>query len=773
MNITLPHFSPEELQSMSDDSLLALVTSLEDLLPRTVVDECIRRGDALVPALRAHLEDEQNWCEEADPGDWWALLHAIMILGAIPGRAASEALLSGFRRMEAHPDDTLWDWVAGYWPALFANKRELTVDALRAIALDTRQNWYCRIQALECVLAAAHAAGHDALEAALDWIAELTRDENEDFDFRSSAANILLDFPRERHRRHLEALGSRMEKMNRFGAAFHRDDVIKTFKENRDQPEWERFSDPWEFYDEQAIRDRQARWAREAAEEAASQEAVRASASWQSQTRQPQLRDAPKIGRNEPCPCGSGKKYKKCCLAKAQEKPAELNWHRLRRVIDGLPQQMIAFSEDHYGPQALEAAWTVFVDNPARPFLPDDPLIPVFMPWFLYYWKPSLAPGPATALSTAADQPPAAAFLASAASRRLDPLARDYVENALQAPFSFYDVKSSRPGQSLTLHDVLTGETLEVLEHSASQTLRPGDILLAQPVRVKDITVLECCGPVAIPPRHKKKLVELRKRWREEYGALDRHTLASLALDILHCYQALVAELTLDTMPELQNTDGEALRPQELVFEIPSPQAAFDALWPLSLQEGPQSLLQDAEYDEAGALHKVVFPWLKEGNARHKSWRNTILGNIRIKGTRLTIEVNSDERAARMREEVEKRLGDQARYRGTVLHSVEKMLADGAARGGKDQAPEPLPPELQEKLLEITEAHWNDWIHEKIPALGDMTPLEAAKDPEGRELLEALLLEIQRKRLPQLPDYDPVPRLRARLGLEKGEDTGA
>jgi preprotein translocase subunit SecA len=23
-----------------------------------------------------------------------------------------------------------------------------------------------------------------------------------------------------------------------------------------------------------------------------------------------------KIGRNEPCPCGSGKKYKKCCMKK-------------------------------------------------------------------------------------------------------------------------------------------------------------------------------------------------------------------------------------------------------------------------------------------------------------------------------------------------------------------------------------------------------------------------------------------------------------------------
>jgi preprotein translocase subunit SecA len=28
-------------------------------------------------------------------------------------------------------------------------------------------------------------------------------------------------------------------------------------------------------------------------------------------------RSGQKIGRNDPCPCGSGKKYKKCCLAKA------------------------------------------------------------------------------------------------------------------------------------------------------------------------------------------------------------------------------------------------------------------------------------------------------------------------------------------------------------------------------------------------------------------------------------------------------------------------
>ncbi|MBQ7225236.1 MAG: SEC-C domain-containing protein [Clostridia bacterium] len=32
------------------------------------------------------------------------------------------------------------------------------------------------------------------------------------------------------------------------------------------------------------------------------------------QVKQP-VRAEQKVGRNEPCPCGSGKKYKKCCGA--------------------------------------------------------------------------------------------------------------------------------------------------------------------------------------------------------------------------------------------------------------------------------------------------------------------------------------------------------------------------------------------------------------------------------------------------------------------------
>ena len=29
--------------------------------------------------------------------------------------------------------------------------------------------------------------------------------------------------------------------------------------------------------------------------------------------KQPVVNQEPRVGRNEPCPCGSGKKYKQCC----------------------------------------------------------------------------------------------------------------------------------------------------------------------------------------------------------------------------------------------------------------------------------------------------------------------------------------------------------------------------------------------------------------------------------------------------------------------------
>ncbi len=39
----------------------------------------------------------------------------------------------------------------------------------------------------------------------------------------------------------------------------------------------------------------------------------------------PIVRSDPKVGRNDPCPCGSGKKFKKCCMNRLQDEP-KIEW---------------------------------------------------------------------------------------------------------------------------------------------------------------------------------------------------------------------------------------------------------------------------------------------------------------------------------------------------------------------------------------------------------------------------------------------------------------
>ena len=46
------------------------------------------------------------------------------------------------------------------------------------------------------------------------------------------------------------------------------------------------------------------------------------------------MKNGTKIGRNDPCPCGSGKKYKKCCMGRQTEKPVDIRkWYKQKYNI--------------------------------------------------------------------------------------------------------------------------------------------------------------------------------------------------------------------------------------------------------------------------------------------------------------------------------------------------------------------------------------------------------------------------------------------------------
>ena len=317
----LPAYAGGILAAYSTDQLLELLAHDEDRVPRNVIDECARRGDAMVAALRSLLDQGSGWEDENTAGQWWRLLHAAMILGLIPTEAAGLLLVQYMRRMSEQDDDALQDWLSVHWPALFGNKPASLMSALRTLCEDRNFDFYIRACATDALVAMAQRTDSATLDDMLTHLAATARDETEDWDYRLLTANTLLDFPRPQYRELLETLAKQQP---RIGAFFHQDNVEKSYAEAKDKPNRGRhYKEPWAFYEPQAITARQERWAeedREAMERAARGEPEDTDDEDYEFT-EPYVRDLPKIGRNDPCPCGSGKKFKKCCLPKYENLP--------------------------------------------------------------------------------------------------------------------------------------------------------------------------------------------------------------------------------------------------------------------------------------------------------------------------------------------------------------------------------------------------------------------------------------------------------------------
>lgn len=91
-----------------------------------------------------------------------------------------------------------------------------------------------------------------------------------------------------------------------------------------------------------------------------------------------------KVGRNEPCPCGSGKKYKKCCESKDLEAAAEraranapaatqrraahapppIEWESVETVIDDLSNSVLPLIKDKRFDEALAVCERLRVEYP-------------------------------------------------------------------------------------------------------------------------------------------------------------------------------------------------------------------------------------------------------------------------------------------------------------------------------------------------------------------------------------------------------------------------
>jgi SEC-C motif/Protein of unknown function (DUF2384) len=455
-----------------------------------------------------------------------------------------------------------------------------------------------------------------------------------------------------------------------------------------------------------------------------------------------------KVGRNDACPCGSGRKYKHCCLPGYTSSIGHL-WARQHEESDRLTQEITKFALRKFGDRIFEA-WRDFnLSDIPEPLEAESAERQIFMPYFLFQWAPS-----ARRTAALGKEGVVARGYMLEKSTRLTAMERMFLAQATTQPLSFYEVVWSDPGERVRVRDILIGGETEVIEHSGSQNLQPGDLLFAQIWHQPELTVFGSTAPIRIPPDRKIEVIELRRKLKRRIAKQKRDLTPQDLLryaDLIRGTYLYIRD-ALKRPPRLCNTDGAPLLFHTMTFRIESAESAFEALAPLAVGRSREELLDDAEIAEGGKLRRISFDWIREGNRKFKSWENTILGHINISEGHLVAEVNSENRAKQLRKEIEKRLGSQAVQESTHAQTLEEMRENAPRQESeetklRDAEMEALlaDPEARKHLQAMIQTQIENWVHEKIPALGGRTPVQAVRDPDGREMVEALLLQWERQ----------------------------
>jgi hypothetical protein len=168
---------------------------------------------------------------------------------------------------------------------------------------------------------------------------------------------------------------------------------------------------------------------------------------------------------------------------------------------------------------------------------------------------------------------------------------------------------------------------------------------------------------------------------------------------------------------------------------------------------------------EAKAGHALSFIWLQTGGARSQPPAGQrILALLTLTPVTLEVTTLSRRRQAACRRRLTRLLGPLIRPVSSRVRTVDDMLREPPPP--QDVPPPVVPPELR---AQMEEQMLRSWLDESIPALGGLSPRQAAKTREGRQAVLDLIAYITRQQdrehmPPSLisPDYRKAKKL---LGL--------
>lgn len=429
------------------------------------------------------------------------------------------------------------------------------------------------------------------------------------------------------------------------------------------------------------------------------------------------VRDLQKVGRNDPCPCGSGKKYKKCCGRQTNDPVAAegkdggvgkaIGWLTSRHAkavktsIAAMLNDDLDKDEQTQLHELDEHDWEGVQINA--------------MEWLL-------AEG---SIAVKGAQRNVADLLLGPGGPAFTPGQRSWIEQLRRKPLRLYDITEVLPGVGMRLCDALDTEAAPVMvyEKSGSEHARIGNLI---GVRIMEVDGHHEISGSAYPfsrLMNASLLAQLRAVV-EDSAAQGEERSHRLSAIIRRCWIAQYARpLPLPTVIDSHSGD-----PILLITDHYRVNNWDDLAAALETQS-------DIEGDRASG-------WARLFDCADGQTRRSVSINLGKSEDRIELFYKTQNYADQGRPWFEALAGKSVEFAGRMLsdpRSAMKNPPAGKPVSSATTVPN-LPPEALaeavEKVLRRTYANWGD---EPIQALGGETPRQAMATTTGRERVRGLL----------------------------------
>jgi hypothetical protein len=445
-----------------------------------------------------------------------------------------------------------------------------------------------------------------------------------------------------------------------------------------------------------------------------------------------------KVGRNDPCPCGSGKKHKKCCLRESEPPPRDREDSMRAAFVD----RALAYFKRHYRDKLAEAHdffWDDF--DPKQHFGADEVEVAEisFWDWLIYDWQSE-------------EDGKTLIHLYLENTKKLSNEETAVLQKMRDAVLSLFEVLEVYPEKGFRLKDLLLGGEYDVKEKMATRSLRKWDIFGARLLHFDGQYGLS--GSVYPYPVSEKDpiLKHLKECFRDHKkdhpDTTMRDFLKQNGVVLNYCWCEIVRK---PFRPTLVTMSGEPMVISTAIFEIRNEEGVLRGLRTI---------------DEVEEIEEGVFEWLDTPRSDESA---SILGTIRLKDNTLKLECASKERLERGKKLILDNLGGSVVHKGDIFQDPYQAMKDLPKTPPKPETE--IPPEVKRDIyLRYMQDHYERWLNEKIPALNGCTPLEAVKQPSGKkrviEILKSIENTEEHRRLSGEPYFDSS-WLWERLGIER------